>query len=343
MFYVFKNNQQWGPYTQEQLNEYISAGNFHLDDLVCGEGQAEWVAAHQIYQITEHNHPPQLTIEPATQAHATTPIDPHTCPGCGNAVELQQVICVSCGFNLQKGTSTSTKTGETQRSEESVQHDKALKKYERLESIIKRVGVFFIIIIILTIILFVYKEWELEQYILYLFIPFIIMGAIIVVYRFSLSMMLIPKSHRVKLVLYVVITYILMIATVAAFWPAVIVAIPIACLAPHFFRTGIPRLNGIYTRDWPVDAAEGWKVVQGPYQEQIWNDGKLISFKQWDRMEYSMSLEKYGYREDGTTEAPLTKLPLKYRLYIEPFTSWLLWEIVKALPGAIIRGILKGG
>ena len=75
-------------------------------------------------------------------------------------------------------------------------------------------------------------------------------------------MMLIPKSHRFKLVFCVLLTYIIGVASIIMYPLAAFFAIPIVCLAPHFFRTGIPKLNGIHERDWPVDAAEGWKVVQ---------------------------------------------------------------------------------
>ena len=45
--YVFKNDQQYGPYTADQLREFIQQGSFTLEDYACGDGQ-NWVPISQI-------------------------------------------------------------------------------------------------------------------------------------------------------------------------------------------------------------------------------------------------------------------------------------------------------
>ena len=45
--YIFKNEQQYGPYTVEQLREYIQQGHFTLEDYACGDGQ-NWIPLSQI-------------------------------------------------------------------------------------------------------------------------------------------------------------------------------------------------------------------------------------------------------------------------------------------------------
>jgi hypothetical protein len=45
--FIFKNEQQYGPYTPEQVWEYVQQGHFTLDDHACGDGQ-NWVPLSQI-------------------------------------------------------------------------------------------------------------------------------------------------------------------------------------------------------------------------------------------------------------------------------------------------------
>ena len=44
--YIFKNEQQYGPYTVEQLREYVQQGHFTLEDYACGDGQ-NWIPLSQ--------------------------------------------------------------------------------------------------------------------------------------------------------------------------------------------------------------------------------------------------------------------------------------------------------
>ncbi len=41
--YVNKNGQQSGPYTQEQLQQYLAMGDLAAEDLAWHEGLPEWV------------------------------------------------------------------------------------------------------------------------------------------------------------------------------------------------------------------------------------------------------------------------------------------------------------
>jgi len=103
MFYVYKNNQQWGPYSVEELNGYISAGNFSWDDLVCEEEQADWVPARQMLGdsavqnvLSSENVESDHTAK--TESHDSQVIcpdraclkrnNPKDCEGCGFWIDL---------------------------------------------------------------------------------------------------------------------------------------------------------------------------------------------------------------------------------------------------------------
>ena len=45
--YIFKNEQQYGPYSVEQLREFVQQGHFTLEDYACGDGQ-NWIPLSQI-------------------------------------------------------------------------------------------------------------------------------------------------------------------------------------------------------------------------------------------------------------------------------------------------------
>ena len=45
--YIHKDGQQYGPFTLDQLREYVSQGSFSQEDLACYDGQ-NWVAIAQI-------------------------------------------------------------------------------------------------------------------------------------------------------------------------------------------------------------------------------------------------------------------------------------------------------
>ncbi len=65
---VRKDNQQYGPYTIEQLRGFIDNGNFTTADMACPDGQ-NWV---QISQLLGLNQGPPRTIEQPTSQRKTS-------------------------------------------------------------------------------------------------------------------------------------------------------------------------------------------------------------------------------------------------------------------------------
>ena len=45
--YVIKDGQQYGPFTVEQLRDYVRKGNFADDDLACHDGQ-NWATVAEV-------------------------------------------------------------------------------------------------------------------------------------------------------------------------------------------------------------------------------------------------------------------------------------------------------
>ncbi|MED5282271.1 MAG: DUF4339 domain-containing protein, partial [Verrucomicrobiota bacterium] len=45
--YVHKDGTQYGPYTLEQLQQYVQQGSFSLQDQACHDGQ-NWVSVGQV-------------------------------------------------------------------------------------------------------------------------------------------------------------------------------------------------------------------------------------------------------------------------------------------------------
>jgi hypothetical protein len=48
--YIHKNDEQFGPFNDDQLSDGIKTGQFTLDDLAWIEGQAEWVPLRNLWQ-----------------------------------------------------------------------------------------------------------------------------------------------------------------------------------------------------------------------------------------------------------------------------------------------------
>lgn len=48
--YVSSDGQQYGPYSVEQLREYLTQGSFAPSDFACPSGNNEWVTIEQILQ-----------------------------------------------------------------------------------------------------------------------------------------------------------------------------------------------------------------------------------------------------------------------------------------------------
>ena len=65
--YVHKDGTQYGPYTLEQLQQYLQQGSFTLQDQACHDGQ-NWVTIAQVPGIAQAATPPS---QPATQQAQT--------------------------------------------------------------------------------------------------------------------------------------------------------------------------------------------------------------------------------------------------------------------------------
>ena len=65
---VRKDNQQYGPYTIEQLRGFVDSGNFTTADMACPDGQ-NWV---QISQLLGLNQGPPITIVQPTPQRKTS-------------------------------------------------------------------------------------------------------------------------------------------------------------------------------------------------------------------------------------------------------------------------------
>ena len=66
--YIHKDGTQYGPYTLEQLQEYVQQGSFTMEDLACHDGQ-NWIPVAQIPGIASASTSP---AQPAAQPQATT-------------------------------------------------------------------------------------------------------------------------------------------------------------------------------------------------------------------------------------------------------------------------------
>ena len=85
MIHVSREGQQFGPYTQEDVQAYLAEGRLLATDLGWTEGSAEWVPLTQL----------------VGGGAAVSPLVPGIgCPKCGAGLESDQVVCLSCGHNV---------------------------------------------------------------------------------------------------------------------------------------------------------------------------------------------------------------------------------------------------
>jgi len=85
MIHVSREGQQFGPYTQEDVQAYLAEGRLLPTDLGWTEGSAEWVPLPQL-MTGEAGVPPAV--------HGVG------CPKCGAGLEADQVVCLECGHNV---------------------------------------------------------------------------------------------------------------------------------------------------------------------------------------------------------------------------------------------------
>ncbi len=82
MIHITRDGQEFGPYTPEQVQEYLASGNLVATDMAWHEGAADW------YPIT------QVGGDIPTGAPSLA------CAKCGAGLEADQVICLGCGHNM---------------------------------------------------------------------------------------------------------------------------------------------------------------------------------------------------------------------------------------------------
>ena len=77
MFHVFRNGQQYGPYSADAIRGYLADGSLLDSDLVLEEGAAQWQPIRQVFRVTPPPppppHPPLQPQPPAHRAGTTTP------------------------------------------------------------------------------------------------------------------------------------------------------------------------------------------------------------------------------------------------------------------------------
>jgi len=83
MIHVSRDGQQFGPYTQEDAQAYLADGSLLATDLGWTEGSAEWVPLPQLVGGEGESLVPGIG-----------------CPKCGAGLESDQVVCLSCGHNV---------------------------------------------------------------------------------------------------------------------------------------------------------------------------------------------------------------------------------------------------
>ena len=86
---INRNGQQLGPYTLEQVNEYLAAGSLSPNDPAWHEGLAEWVPLNQLEGIVvpAASTPPPFDSG-AFGASPSPPVAPGPSPAAGVSVAM---------------------------------------------------------------------------------------------------------------------------------------------------------------------------------------------------------------------------------------------------------------
>ena len=82
--YVHKDGTQYGPYTLEQVQQYIQQGAFTLQDQACHDGQ-NWIPLSQVPGLSQPAIAQPVAQQPQAQVHAN--------PTAGNAQKPIQPGC----------------------------------------------------------------------------------------------------------------------------------------------------------------------------------------------------------------------------------------------------------
>ncbi|MEM1223943.1 MAG: DUF4339 domain-containing protein [Verrucomicrobiota bacterium] len=57
-YFVSKDGQQWGPYTEEELRSHVSTHSFSRDELAWHEGAKAWKPIHELITLASAAPPP---------------------------------------------------------------------------------------------------------------------------------------------------------------------------------------------------------------------------------------------------------------------------------------------
>jgi len=92
LIHINRNGQQLGPYTLEQVNQYLTAGSLVPTDQAFTEGMPAWAPLETIPGVVIGANPAAPSPVPAMGA---------TCPQCQVQVAPDALNCPSCGSSLQ--------------------------------------------------------------------------------------------------------------------------------------------------------------------------------------------------------------------------------------------------
>ena len=103
--HIDRQGERFGPYSLEEVNQYLAAGNVLPTDLGWHEGMAEWVTVTEIAGVQTGSGgapPPPPSVGGGSAS---------TCPQCSAPVREEQVICMGCGHRLQEESAKKSKKG----------------------------------------------------------------------------------------------------------------------------------------------------------------------------------------------------------------------------------------
>jgi predicted nucleic acid-binding Zn ribbon protein len=103
--HIDRQGERFGPYSLEEVNQYLAAGNVLPTDLGWHEGMAEWVTVTEIAGVQTGSGGAPPPPPPVGGGSAST------CPQCSAPVREEQVICMGCGHRLQEESAKKSKKG----------------------------------------------------------------------------------------------------------------------------------------------------------------------------------------------------------------------------------------
>jgi hypothetical protein len=98
-YFVSRGDQQFGPYTLAELQQYVSQGNIAMTDLVRSEGMEQWVPVTQVIgNIAVPAAPQQYGMQPQAGAGGTGANPAYPAPSDMSWVLLLVLSIVTCGI-----------------------------------------------------------------------------------------------------------------------------------------------------------------------------------------------------------------------------------------------------